>query len=94
MNEEKTPLTNTDFDKLLKEVLESDDQIIEEEQEIEETDEFDDSILKDENKTNLELTDEEETESYLEDEDISINEYTENKGIPFRYVLLFIFIKK
>lgn len=54
MNEEKTPLTNTDFDKLLKEVLESDDQIIEEEQEIEETDEFDDSILKDENKTNLE----------------------------------------
>lgn len=74
MNEEKTPLTNTDFDKLLKEVLESDDQIIEEEQEIEETDEFDDSILKDENKTNLELTDEEETESYLEDEDISIDE--------------------
>ena len=51
-----------------------DDQIIEEEQEIEETDEFDDSILKDENKTNLELTDEEETESYLEDEDISIDE--------------------
>ena len=74
MNEEKTPLTNSDFDKLLKEVLESDDQIIEEEQEIEETDEFDDSILKDENKTNLELTDEEETESYLEDEDISIDE--------------------
>lgn len=74
MNEEKKPLTNTDFDKLLREVLESDDQIIEEEQEIEETDEFDDSILKDENKTNLELTDEEETESYLEDEDISINE--------------------
>ncbi len=74
MNEEKTPLTNTDFDKLLKEVLESDDQIIEEEQEIEETDEFDDSILKDENKTNLELTDEEETESYLEDEAISIDE--------------------
>ena len=74
MNEEKTPLNNTDFDKLLKEVLESDDQIIEEEQEIEETDEFDDSILKDENKTNLELTDEEETESYLEDEDISIDE--------------------
>ncbi len=74
MNEEKTPLTNTDFDKLLKEVLESDDQIIEEEQDIEETDEFDDSILKDENKTNLELTDEEETESYLEDEDISIDE--------------------
>lgn len=74
MNEEKTPLTNTDFDKLLREVLESDDQIIEEEQEIEETDEFYDSILKDENKTNLELTDEEETESYLEDEDISINE--------------------
>lgn len=74
MNEEKTPLTNTDFDKLLKEVLESDDQIIEEEQEIEETDEFDDSILKEENKTNLELTDEEETESYLEDEDISIDE--------------------
>ena len=74
MNEEKTPLTNTDFDKLLKEVLESDDQIIEEEQEIEETDEFADSILKDENKTNLELTDEEETESYLEDEDISIDE--------------------
>lgn len=73
MNEEKTPLTNTDFDKLLKEVLESDDQIIEE-QDIEETDEFDDSILKDENKTNLELTDEEETESYLEDEDISIDE--------------------
>ncbi len=74
MNEEKTPLTNTDFDKLLKEVLESDDQIIEEEQEIEETDEFADSILKDENKTNLELTDEEETESYLEEEDISIDE--------------------
>lgn len=74
MNEEKTPLTNTDFDKLLREVLESDDQIIEEEQEIEETDEFDDSILKDENKINLELTDEEETESYLEDEDISIDE--------------------
>lgn len=74
MNEEKTPLTNTDFDKLLREVLESDDQIIEEEQEIEETDEFDDSILKDENKTNLELTDEEDTESYLEDEDISIDE--------------------
>lgn len=74
MNEEKTPLTNTDFDKLLKEVLESDDQIIEEEQEIEETDEFDDSLLKEENKTNLELTDEEETESYLEDEDISIDE--------------------
>lgn len=76
MNEEieKTSPTNTDFDKLLKEVLESDDQIIEEEQEIEETDEFDDSILKDENKTNLELTDEEETESYLEDEDISIDE--------------------
>ena len=76
MNEEKekTSPTNTAFDKLLKEVLESDDQIIEEEQEIEETDEFDDSILKDENKTNLELTDEEETESYLEDEDISIDE--------------------
>ena len=76
MNEEieKASPTNADFDKLLKEVLESDDQIIEEEQEIEETDEFDDSILKDENKTNLELTDEEETESYLEDEDISINE--------------------
>jgi len=76
MNEEKekTSPTNADFDKLLKEVLESDDQIIEEEQEIEETDEFDDSILKDENKTNLELTDEEETESYLEDEDISIDE--------------------
>ena len=74
MNEEKTPLTNTDFDKLLKEVLESDDQIIEEEQEIEETDEFDDSLLKEENKTNLELTDEEDTESYLEDEDISIDE--------------------
>lgn len=76
MNEEieKASPTNADFDKLLKEVLESDDQIIEEEQEIEETDEFDDSILKDENKTNLELTDEEETESYLEDEDISIDE--------------------
>ena len=74
MNEEKTPLTNTDFDKLLKEVLESDDQIIEEEQDIEETDEFYDSLLKEENKTNLELTDEEETESYLEDEDISIDE--------------------
>lgn len=74
MNEEKTPLTNTDFDKLLKEVLESDDQIIEEEQDIEETDEFDDSLLKGENKTNLELTDEEDTESYLEDEDISIDE--------------------
>ena len=74
MNQEKEKTSPADFAKLLKEVLESDDQIIEEEQEIEETDEFDDSILKDENKTNLELTDEEETESYLEDEDISINE--------------------
>ena len=76
MNEEKgkTSPTNTDFDKLLKEVLESDDQIIEEEQDIEETDEFDDSLLKGENKTNLELTDKEDTESYLEDEDISIDE--------------------
>ena len=76
MNEEKekTSPTNADFDKLLKEVLESDDQIIEEEQDIEETDEFDDSLLKGENKTNLELTDEEDTESYLEDEDISIDE--------------------
>lgn len=76
MNEEKekTSPTNADFDKLLKEVLESDDQIIEEEQDIEETDEFDDSLLKEENKTNLELTDEEDTESYLEDEDISIDE--------------------
>ena len=71
---EKTSPTNADFDKLLKEVLESDDQIVEEEQDIEETDEFDDSLLKDETKTNLELTDEEETESYLEDEDISIDE--------------------
>ena len=70
----KTSPTNADFDKLLKEVLESDDQIIEEEQDIEETDEFDDSLLKGENKTNLELTDEEDTESYLEDEDISIDE--------------------
>lgn len=74
MNQEKEKTSPADFAKLLKEVLESDDQIIEEEQEIEETDEFDDSILKDENKTNLELTDEEETESYLEDEDISIDE--------------------
>ena len=76
MNEEKekTSPTNTAFDKLLKEVLESDDQIIEEEQDIEETDEFDDSLLKAETKANLELTDEEETESYLEDEDISIDE--------------------
>lgn len=74
MNQEKEKTSPADFAKLLKEVLESDDQIIEEEQDIEETDEFDDSILKDENKTNLELTDEEETESYLEDEDISINE--------------------
>jgi hypothetical protein len=76
MNEEKEKIspTNADFDKLLKEVLESDDQIIEEEQDIEETDEFDDSLLKEENKTNLELTDEEDTESYLEDEDISIDE--------------------
>ena len=74
MNQEKEKTSPADFDKLLKEVLESDDQIVEEEQEIEETDEFDDSILKDENKTNLELTDEEETESYLEDEDISIDE--------------------
>ena len=74
MNQEKEKTSPADFAKLLREVLESDDQIIEEEQEIEETDEFDDSILKDENKTNLELTDEEETESYLEDEDISIDE--------------------
>ena len=74
MNQEKEKTSPADFDKLLKEVLESDDQIIEEEQDIEETDEFDDSLLKGENKTNLELTDEEETESYLEDEDISIDE--------------------
>lgn len=73
MNQEKEKTSPADFAKLLKEVLESDDQIIEEEQDIEETDEFDDSLLKDETKTNLELT-EEETESYLEDEDISIDE--------------------
>lgn len=74
MNQEKEKTSPADFAKLLKEVLESDDQIVEEEQDIEETDEFDDSLLKGENKTNLELTDEEETESYLEDEDISIDE--------------------
>ncbi len=74
MNQEKEKTSPADFDKLLKEVLESDDQIVEEEQDIEETDEFDDSLLKCETKTNLELTDEEETESYLEDEDISIDE--------------------
>ncbi len=74
MNQEKEKTSPADFAKLLKEVLESDDQIIEEEQDIEETDEFDDSLLKDETKTNLELTDEEDTESYLEDEDISIDE--------------------
>ncbi len=74
MNQEKEKTSPADFAKLLKEVLESDDQIVEEEQDIEETDEFDDSLLKDETKTNLELTDEEETESYLEDEDISIDE--------------------
>lgn len=74
MNQEKEKTSPADFAKLLKEVLESDDQIIEEEQDIEETDEFDDSLLKGENKTNLELTDEEDTESYLEDEDISIDE--------------------
>ena len=74
MNQEKEKTSSADFDKLLKEVLESDDQIVEEEQDIEEIDEFDDSLLKDETKTNLELTDEEETESYLEDEDISIDE--------------------
>lgn len=67
MNQEKEKTSPADFAKLLKEVLESDDQIVEEEQDIEETDEFDDSLLKDETKTNLELTDEEETESYLED---------------------------
>lgn len=74
MNQEKEKTSSADFAKLLKEVLESDDQIVEEEQDIEEIDEFDDSLLKDETKTNLELTDEEETESYLEDEDISIDE--------------------
>lgn len=74
MNQEKEKTSPADFAKLLKEVLESDDQIVEEEQDIEETDEFDDSLLKGENKTNLELTDEEDTESYLEDEDISIDE--------------------
>lgn len=74
MNQEKEKTSPADFAKLLKEVLESDDQIIEEEQDIEETDEFDDSLLKGENKTNLELIDEEDTESYLEDEDISIDE--------------------
>ena len=57
-----------DFDILLKEVLNSDDQL--DEEEIVEIDEFDENLLKDEN--NLELTDEDE-ESYLE-EDISINE--------------------
>ena len=57
-----------DFDILLKEVLNSDDQLAEEE--IVEIDEFDENLLKDEN--NLELTDEDE-ESYLE-EDISIDE--------------------
>lgn len=67
MNQEKEKTSPADFAKLLKEVLESDDQIVEEEQDIEETGEFDDSLLKGETKTNLELTDEEETESYLED---------------------------
>lgn len=57
-----------DFDILLKEVLNSDDQLAEEE--IVEIDEFDEKLLKDE--SNLELTDEDE-ESYLE-EDISIDE--------------------
>ncbi|MBD9098137.1 hypothetical protein EGP98_00815 [bacterium] len=57
-----------DFDILLKEVLNSDDQL--DEEEIVEIDEFDENLLKDEN--NLELTDEDE-ESYLE-EDISIDE--------------------
>ena len=57
-----------DFDILLKEVLNSDDQL--DEEEIVEIDEFDETLLKDEN--NLELTDEDE-ESYLE-EDISIDE--------------------
>lgn len=57
-----------DFDILLKEVLNSDDQLAEEE--IVEIDEFDENLLKDE--SNLELTDEDE-ESYLE-EDISIDE--------------------
>ena len=57
-----------DFDILLKEVLNSDDKL--DEEEIVEIDEFDENLLKDEN--NLELTDEDE-ESYLE-EDISIDE--------------------
>ena len=57
-----------DFDILLKEVLNSDDQL--DEEEIVEIDEFDENLLKDEN--NLELTDEDE-ERYLE-EDISIDE--------------------
>lgn len=57
-----------DFDILLKEVLNSDDQL--DEEEVVEIDEFDENLLKDEN--NLELTDEDE-ESYLE-EDISIDE--------------------
>ena len=57
-----------DFDILLKEVLNSDDQL--DEEEIVEIDEFDENLLKDEN--NLELTDEDE-ESYLK-EDISIDE--------------------
>lgn len=57
-----------DFDILLKEVLNADDQL--DEEEIVEIDEFDENLLKDEN--NLELTDEDE-ESYLE-EDISIDE--------------------
>ena len=57
-----------DFDILLKEVLNSDDQL--DEEEIVEIDEFDETLLKDEN--NLELSDEDE-ESYLE-EDISIDE--------------------
>ena len=57
-----------DFDILLKEVLNSDDQLAEEE--IVEIDEFDENLLKDE--SNLELTDEDE-KSYLE-EDISIDE--------------------
>lgn len=45
-----------DFDILLKEVLNSDDQL--DEEEIVEIDEFDENLLKDEN--NLELTDEDE----------------------------------
>ena len=57
-----------DFDILLKEVLNSDDQL--DEEEVVEIDEFDENLLKDDN--NLELTDEDE-ESYLE-EDISIDE--------------------